>query len=242
MFSYKIELTTYGIKFELKAMKINMVYESKLRASKFKDLDVARKAVKEDVLTADYVIDLMVDRGVLEIMEDGSVKGVSIDKQAKAEGGHKNTSLDWKRHWPKKASIMQVLAKEPMKFRELQAKLAASGDVSSHWLTLHAIWFLEKAGDVVKDGKAYRLAGHAAVDNDVAFADDLTEDDRMLIEACLKVGGGYKLNLVAEELAKAYTKKGVQWTPDKAKLTGEIEFLEEAGHIPIGVVDEEKTA
>ncbi len=117
---------------------------------------------------------------------------------------------------------MDALRAQPRKFRDLQAVLSEAGEVSSHWLVLHALWYLEKSGDAVKDGKYYRLAGGAevATESDVEFEEapeepalkrkPLTKDEKVIVAACLKVGAPYAPELVAAEAVKIYEADGIQ--------------------------------
>ncbi len=135
-----------------------------MRESKFESLDEARKSLKEHPLAADYLLGLLVHRGVMMIMDDGTVVGgYEVVEREGPENPDKPKlgPQEWKKEWPDKAMLMAYLNcfddKPSAKFRWVQKMLASRGQPATHWITLHAIWHLMKHGMAEKKGGGYRL-------------------------------------------------------------------------------------
>lgn len=145
-------------------MKTIQVFESKMREANFASLDEARSGIRTHPLVADYLVDLLVERGVLRVMDSGGVVGCPRSTAVVSSGRRDPkdaVSAEWKSNWPKRDRLISWLACEDGEFvplRELQKNLKEDGELNGHWVTLHAIWNLTKAGLVEKSSKGYRLS------------------------------------------------------------------------------------
>ncbi len=140
-------------------MKTTKVFEQNMRECSYASLDSARAGVIQRPMVADYLIDLLVDRGVIKIQPDGTVVGAEDKRYEGRTDPKESVSGEWRTNWPSKQSLLNILGAKPAgaKFRDLQGSLIQDGEPASHWIVLHAIWNLTKASLVVKDGKKYRL-------------------------------------------------------------------------------------
>lgn len=136
-----------------------------MREASFASLDEARKTLAAHPLAGDYILDLLVDRGVMMVTEQGTVIG---GYEVVAKEGPENPDKpklgpnEWKDGvWPNRWLLMDFLNcgdKEPSaKFRWLQKMLKSRDQPAAHWITLHAIWHLMKHGFAEKSGGGYRL-------------------------------------------------------------------------------------
>jgi hypothetical protein len=215
-------------------MSTKQVFEDKFRAQKFADHDAARAAIKKAPMLAEYVLEVLIDRGALEVTESGELIGGQGGYHKEKDGGEllAYVGKTWGSTWPKKESVLTALKTGSKRFGEIQADLEEMGDKCGHWTVIHSLRFLLKTGEVIKTEKTYRLASaqkSTAIDDEKPDA-----DTQILIDACLKVGGIYPVRKVAEEVKKAYAQKGVTWTEKPDSLFGTIQELEEAGWIPVG--------
>lgn len=143
-------------------MKTVEVYEANIRGVVHASMDAARGFVRDNPMTPEYVVEMLFERGVLEVMPDGSVKA-KVQVVTRTDGSAHNVSADYKPHWPRMGVVLDIIKEGPIKLRALQEKLEAKGETHSHWLTLHSLWHLEKVGkiEVDKGSKKYRLKGWA---------------------------------------------------------------------------------
>ena len=139
-------------------------FEKKMREAKFASLDEARKTLSSHPLAGDYILDLLVDRGVMMVTEDGAVIG---GYEVVAKDGPDNPDKpklgpdEWKKEWPQRDLLMAYLEcpddQPSAKFRWVQKMLVSRDQPATHWITLHAIWHLMKHGFAEKSGGGYRL-------------------------------------------------------------------------------------
>ncbi len=139
-------------------------FEKVMREANFTSLDAARKGLLAHPLAGDYLLSLLVSRGALQIMEDGSaIGGEGPIEYARSENPDKPKmgAGEWKKEWPSRDLLMCYLdcpdGDKSAKFRWIQEMLAARGQPATHWITLHAIWHLMKHGFAEKVRGGYRL-------------------------------------------------------------------------------------
>lgn len=134
--------------------------EKKLRTASFPSMSAARDGLVSHPLAADYLLSLLVDRGVLRINDDGSVAGTG-ERIQRGEPKKPAETREWQDRWPQRYNLACALEPAddcpPFRFRDVQNALMNYNDVHSHWLTLHAIWWLMKIGHAQKRGDAYEL-------------------------------------------------------------------------------------
>lgn len=154
----------------MRPMKPASLFERTLREANYASLDEARRGIVSQPYLADYVIDALIQRGILRLHPDGSVVGVTRGQSvpAAAQGrtewrdnwAPRDVLVSWLR-WPEDDDApegVRVKDWQGIPLRELQEKLRDVDGVSSgHWVTLHALWFLIEEGVAEKAGKGYRL-------------------------------------------------------------------------------------
>lgn len=142
-------------------MKAIKAFENKMREAHYASLDEARSGIRLHPLVGDYLLDLLVDRKVLRVTESGSVVGCVFTALPERADPKDKVSTEWKSTWPKRHSLISWLYAEEdepgSEFRKLQKNLKENNEVHGHWLCLHAIWNLTKAGLVEKRHDGYRL-------------------------------------------------------------------------------------
>jgi hypothetical protein len=153
-------------------MKTNTAFESKMREANYASLDAFRSALRQHPLIADYVCDLLVARGVVEVRDDGSVVGLA-GSGGVATGARRGSRAaepsaekgEWKPHWPDRGELIEAMRPDDehscYRFSEIQETLQVSGEPHSHWIVLHGLWSLIKEGVVEKKGKGYVLTDAA---------------------------------------------------------------------------------
>lgn len=166
-------------------MKTIEVFEKKMREANFVSLEAVRAVIKHHPLCADYVLDVLVDRGVLTVKEDGSVagveEGVTVSKL--------KTPGTWGSLWPDREVLVGILAGRALKFTEIQKALSSRGEPNGHWVVVHALRYLEKEGWLVRDGKRYALkeAGVEIEDVEDAAPIDVEAMRKRLVEAGVEI-------------------------------------------------------
>lgn len=142
-------------------MKAIKAFENKMRDANYASLDDARSGIRSHPLVGDYLIDLLVERKVLRVTEDGAVIGCVFTALIERADPKDKVSAEWKSTWPKRHSLISWLYAEDdepgCEFRKLQKNLKENNEVHGHWICLHAIWNLTKAGLVEKRHDGYRL-------------------------------------------------------------------------------------
>lgn len=139
-------------------------FEKKMREASFASLDEARKSFMAHPLAADYILGLLMDRGVMMVTEEGTViGGYEVVEREGPENPDKPKlgPQEWKKEWPARAVLMAYLdcpdGKPSVKFRWVQKMLRTRSQPATHWITLHAIWHLMKHGLAEKSKGGYRL-------------------------------------------------------------------------------------
>ncbi len=174
-------------------MKTIEVFEKKMREAKFVSLEAVRAVIKHHPLCADYVLDVLVDRGVLTVNEDGSVAGA---EEGVPVASKLKSPRTWGLGWPDREVLVGIMAGRSLKFTDIKKALADKNEPNGHWVVVHALRYLEKEGRLVRDGKQYALKGA------VVEIDDFDEAAPIDVEGMRKrlVEGGVKIVPPSEEV------------------------------------------
>lgn len=209
--------------------------ENAARSENFASLDAARKWIGKNPLLTDYVLDLMIERGVLEVRPDGTVGGRAIVLVDKRGGKRPNISTEWRDVWPPREALLAAMA-TPTKFRDLQKALKAGGHPANHWFTLHAIWALEKQGLVEHKGKLYAVVAEDVsapeLEDDFPSEAELEKqsrkDDEIMLAAVkrLTVDGAISIQALVDDEAVATTEVTDRYA------TEWVDWMKERGDIP----------
>jgi hypothetical protein len=159
-------------------MKKEHALEIKLRASKFDNSDMARAALRADALLPDFVYNLMIESGVLELQGDGHVVGCQRRPRKAAV-----PSADWGATWPRRQVILNLLDDGALTMTVLKNLLSQAGETTGHWAVIHALRKLMASGAIVKKGLAYQLASQGAVQTPITPAPVVkprTKDDEFV--------------------------------------------------------------
>lgn len=185
-------------------MKTTHVFESKIREQVFGSTDDARSFIRQSPLIGDYVLDLLVERKVLAVRDDGSVGAVVPPKPGRVGAAKPVVDGAWRPHWPDRAEVIEACRAnevaipdpdEPNRgatFAEIQSHLKDFGEPHSHWLVLHSVWALVKEGIIEKRGKQYWVTEYGHKKHPRPF-DAWTQ-------ALQKVGPPYPADAVREAL------------------------------------------
>jgi hypothetical protein len=183
-------------------MKTVQTFERKMREASYASLDEARSGIKSHPLVGDYLVDLLIERKVLTVRDDGRVIGVT-----KAEGREDSKapkSTEWKSTWPPKKKLIALLESEDdenergpgIPFRKMQEYLKQDGLESGHWLCLHALWRLMEQGIAEKHGGGYRLTDKAQAD----LAADHIRQRKIITDILRRIGPPYDAKKFVREL------------------------------------------
>lgn len=137
------------------------LFESAMRNARYPTMDAARKQIRENSMMADYVLDMLVERRVVEVNDQGQVIGLPVQVAERKSGGRKNMSAQWGATWPARDTVLRVIGDGAESLSEIRAELHAAGENPNHWSLLHALWNLKAHKEIVIEGsspKTYRLA------------------------------------------------------------------------------------
>lgn len=176
----------------LQTMKTTIVYEENVRSRRYGSFDELLKSVRENALTANYVIDMLLERGCLVARPDGSWHGIPVQTELGSVPTKRgSTPALWSPKWPTRQSIIDILREGDTPFLILVRKLIDAKQPANHWFTVHALKYLMREGTVIKarNGKyALSKAEASGVFVDTSVIDMTADQQKKYDEITAKYG------------------------------------------------------